>query len=142
MKHQIKKRWVEALRSGKYKQGKDYLCRDGDFCCLGVLCELAVEDGVIPEPAPSKVQPRPCRKDGVFAYGAGFDYMPPPEVCDWAGVDPSGFGVSITLTDLPLGEESMNKLGRIPNIDNPSLPELNDAGCDFGLIADIIENHF
>jgi len=32
--------WVNALRSGDYEQGQDYLCRDGKFCCLGVLCEI------------------------------------------------------------------------------------------------------
>lgn len=33
----IKKKWVDALRSGKYEQGREYLC-DGDrYCCLGVL---------------------------------------------------------------------------------------------------------
>lgn len=32
----FKKKWVEALRSGKYQQGKYYL-KDGDtYCCLGV----------------------------------------------------------------------------------------------------------
>lgn len=32
--------WVQALRSGEYEQGQDYLCRGGKFCCLGVLCEI------------------------------------------------------------------------------------------------------
>ncbi|KGM36152.1 hypothetical protein [Inquilinus limosus] len=33
-------KWVEALRSGEYQQGKHQL-RDGDgFCCLGVACDL------------------------------------------------------------------------------------------------------
>ena len=33
--------WLEALRSGKYKQGT-YALRDEDncFCCLGVLCDV------------------------------------------------------------------------------------------------------
>lgn len=35
-----RRKWVEALRSGKYEQGKGYLCRDGKYCCLGVLCEV------------------------------------------------------------------------------------------------------
>ena len=34
------KKWVAALRSGKYKQAKAAI-RDGDhFCCLGVACDL------------------------------------------------------------------------------------------------------
>lgn len=33
----FKKKWVKALRSGKYKQGKYYLyAGDGTYCCLGV----------------------------------------------------------------------------------------------------------
>lgn len=42
MKKRIKKLWIAALRSKKYKQAKGVLCRvesDGDksYCCLGVL---------------------------------------------------------------------------------------------------------
>jgi len=37
---EIKTLWVEALRSGNYPQGKDYLKKDGEYCCLGVLCEV------------------------------------------------------------------------------------------------------
>src|SRR5688572_8236 len=41
----LKKKWVAALRSGKFKQGHEMLYRppeegadeDGKFCCLGVL---------------------------------------------------------------------------------------------------------
>jgi len=37
---EFKKKWVEALRSGKYKQGKGALHRRNCFCCLGVVCML------------------------------------------------------------------------------------------------------
>lgn len=44
------KKWVEALRSGDYEQGKRRLAvkNDGEtkFCCLGVACELAIEAGL------------------------------------------------------------------------------------------------
>lgn len=34
--------WIEALRSGKYKQGTGRLRSNDDcYCCLGVLCEVA-----------------------------------------------------------------------------------------------------
>lgn len=37
----LKQKWIDALRSGKYKQGKSYLkTKDGKYCCLGVLCEI------------------------------------------------------------------------------------------------------
>jgi hypothetical protein len=49
MDQQIKKQWVEALRSGKYKQGREYLrteLSDGSYsyCCLGVLCDIREVD--------------------------------------------------------------------------------------------------
>ncbi len=34
------KTWVDALRSGKYKQGKSVLNESNYYCCLGVLCEI------------------------------------------------------------------------------------------------------
>lgn len=58
MRQELKSRWLAALRSGRYAQGRGYLkCRgapedspDGKyehkpsegfyFCCLGVLCEV------------------------------------------------------------------------------------------------------
>lgn len=41
MNQDVKKLWVDALRSGTYKQGTEYLHRtDNTFCCLGVLCDL------------------------------------------------------------------------------------------------------
>lgn len=51
MNETMKKRWIKALRSGKYLQAREYLKGDvlnddGDrvgtgFCCLGVLCEVS-----------------------------------------------------------------------------------------------------
>lgn len=39
MNREIKREWIEALESGRYKQGIGYLEDDGKFCCLGVLCK-------------------------------------------------------------------------------------------------------
>ncbi len=46
MNEKIKREWISALESGKYKQTQDTL-REYDrvshrskFCCLGVLCEV------------------------------------------------------------------------------------------------------
>lgn len=38
----LKDRWVKALRSGQYKQGRNVLYREslGEYCCLGVLCAV------------------------------------------------------------------------------------------------------
>ena len=37
----MKDKWVAALRSGKYTQGKGYLNNRGQLCCIGVLCDVA-----------------------------------------------------------------------------------------------------
>lgn len=39
MKPEVKKKWVEALRSGKYQQGGGALRLGDRYCCLGVLAE-------------------------------------------------------------------------------------------------------
>lgn len=50
MKAEIKKKWVEALRSGKYAQTRGVLTRkkagfgyEPGHCCLGVLCEVMTD---------------------------------------------------------------------------------------------------
>lgn len=41
MDSELKKKWVAALRSGKYKQGRRELRNKEDcYCCLGVLCDI------------------------------------------------------------------------------------------------------
>jgi hypothetical protein len=50
-REEVIKIWVEALRSGEFKQGANYLKQQAKgsetptFCCLGVLAELAHRDG-------------------------------------------------------------------------------------------------
>ena len=45
MKIDMKAKWLEALRSGDYKQGRNALKQDGCFCCLGVLCDIIDPNG-------------------------------------------------------------------------------------------------
>jgi hypothetical protein len=41
MNPEIKAKWLEALRSGKYKQAEGRLKVNDTFCCLGVLCDIS-----------------------------------------------------------------------------------------------------
>lgn len=45
MDRKLKDEWTTGLRSGQYKQGVGYLKQrvegDWQYCCLGVLCEIA-----------------------------------------------------------------------------------------------------
>lgn len=57
MPKELKERWLAALRSGVYKQGKGLLCDPaGRYCCLGVLQKVA--DGKV-ESRKSKALPMP-----------------------------------------------------------------------------------
>lgn len=59
LKPEIKKAWLEALRSGKYEQGHQALRTvDSKFCCLGVLCDI--------------VNPNDWHSNGPFAWTYGF----------------------------------------------------------------------
>lgn len=43
---EVKRLWLEALRSGEYPQGREVLCNpDGEYCCYGVATDLAVKAG-------------------------------------------------------------------------------------------------
>jgi hypothetical protein len=42
------RKWVDALRSGKFVQGKGVLHRkSGEMCCLGIACYLAAQEGIV-----------------------------------------------------------------------------------------------
>jgi hypothetical protein len=45
MDKDLKAKWIAALRSGKYEQGREYLRKDDSYCCLGVLCDLVDPNG-------------------------------------------------------------------------------------------------
>ena len=96
----IRARWVAALRSGNYKQGLGRLKvrrahQKTEYCCLGVLCEIAVEDGVV-EPANTLLP------EGVYRF-AGNGHTLPQKVAEWAGLkshNPSVIGESGKITNL------------------------------------------
>lgn len=56
MKKSDVKKWVKALRSGGYQQGKENLCKedeisgDCDYCCLGVACDILIEGDWVKQP--------------------------------------------------------------------------------------------
>lgn len=137
MNKDIQTQWVAALRSGKYKQTQEMLCQtDGDgnpagYCCLGVLCDLAVTDGVIPPPRASWLEPGAMRfySTPAFLESDATDTVLPNAVRAWAGlasVDPRLPPMAADL--LPLGSS-----------EEFHLSSLNDEGADFGVIADLIE---
>lgn len=133
----IKHRWQTALESGAYQKGHGALKQmdhEGNlrYCCLGVLCELAVEDGVIPPSAHDSKH----WNDRIFSFGKDADmtsgYLP-DSVKDWAGLEYSNPRVSVP------GHER----ARTWSNDEVNLADLNDSGhYTFSYIASFIEKHF
>lgn len=125
MNQDIKKRWVTALRSGEYDQVEGYLAlKDEGFCCLGVLCEIALADGVI-----AKIPAR--TGSNIINYmdhgdDEGWDTELPSAVVAWAGLPDNNPDVEVTA---PEGWTS-----------NQTLSGLNDdLKWDFKKIATVIE---
>lgn len=114
MNKEVKKKWVAALRSGKYKQGHGMLRKnkgnDARFCCLGVLCNLHAE-----------AHPEIAAKQTSRAKYMGRNDFLPEAVKKWAGL-------KRVNPEVDVGERYLL-----------SLAELNDQGRDFKFIADVIE---
>lgn len=88
MDPEVKQLWLRALRSGDFKQGTNYLNQvtpDGgnEYCCLGVLCELAVSE-IGTEPA--KPAGRGAAWIGRWLYYGGNATYLPQYVKDWSGI--------------------------------------------------------
>lgn len=120
---EFQEKWVAALRSGEFKQGKHVLrSDDGEYCCLGVACELLARDG--------KVE-RVIRDDQVVGF-RGPDTRPF-----------DGYASALLTDDIvplvgvfsPAGALSFTNIG-------DTLSDMNDDGRPFEEIADVIEKAF
>lgn len=134
MKPEVKARWIEALRSGQYRQTSGLLRRnvppaDGgvQHCCLGVLCDLY---------DPTRWEKEESASYSVYdSFGI---YGLTPTVEGWAD-----FSDSYIFTKEHIPEEILQLIkernGRIDGSYN--LANLNDSGATFAQIADIIEKY-
>ena len=129
MNKDLKKRWIAALKSGDYKQGRSRLNQNNQFCCLGVLCDLLADDGLISKELSQK-------DSTLFLYDN-----------DSSGLTDqvqSISGINSSLGTIQLNDQVMEIL---PDKDNremlgnsyAKLAFLNDRGIPFSTIADIIE---
>ena len=118
----IAEKWVAALRSGKYKKGRGRLVDSKErYCCLGVLCDIAIKNGV----------PIVRSTDGFSNLDDGYynHMVLPSPVMEWAGMDSDDGeyydhnGKGHTLVDV-----------------NDNLAPKRRKGFKF--IADIIERNF
>jgi len=109
MNPQIKQKWVSALRSGDYQQGRNYLRTDNGFCCLGVLCDLYGKE--------NNVEWNLANNGHNYEFQDKESHLP-SSVIEWAGVGDGNPPV---------------------NDGESTLVRLNDSGSTFEQIADVIE---
>ena len=116
MHKEIADKWVAALRSGEYKQRQRRLSNEErtEHCCLGVLCELAIKDGV--EMKLTTVWSDEGEASEPYLMFNGNGGSPPDVVLDWAEMDKMMLDAFMDKNDLD--------------------------GCSFGEIADFIEERW
>lgn len=78
------RKWVDALRSGEFKQGSSYLNLEETYCCLGVACEVAIREGVQVERTICDCNVEGCCRSTRYDGG---DAWLPKSVQKWLGVD-------------------------------------------------------
>ena len=107
--------WIAALRSGKYKQGRNALCKDGKYCCLGVACEI--KNQLIDSPSIDGYKVTKKEEQSLMPENLWFKRT--------------------------FGFEAHSGLFKIKGADDDTLPILNDVyNLSFKKIANLLEQTF
>jgi hypothetical protein len=135
MKKEIADKWIAALRSGEYKQTSGTLNDGGNFCCLGVLCDISsigkwTEVGVV---------------KGYFTSDVSSTSVLPNQVRKWAGIKTVDGGLpddgeTLFYYDTQT-EQFVDEENDFTDLIT-TLSGLNDYGKSFTEIADIIEKNW
>lgn len=122
LRKRVKQDWIAALTGGEYNQGQSRLRVDDSFCCLGVLCDLAVLAG----------EGRWDGEDYVAPDGSREHLTLSAHVAEWAFKQGADVVARETSWDDPLVTRK--------NGDEVGLTDLNDAqDKSFSYIAKAIE---
>lgn len=143
MNKDIKAKWLNDLRSGDIEQIKSKLGDSDGRCCLGVLCDIAVREGAIPEAYVSALDGTrwylndldELDDNGNWKYEAHGEYgLLPVPVMRWAGLTEVNPHVVVPEDGKPDDSEFTESVG---------LSDLNDdREWTFGMIADVIDDQF
>ena len=123
MEKELKEKWIEALRSDVYEQGRENLKSEyhngSEYCCLGVLLEI----------------------DPRFTYHDGFETTD-PQVLSFYNVN---YDSNLSTGDvLEIREEEfpdwLKAFYGMPGDIHDTLVDMNDnQGCPFSEIANYVE---
>lgn len=125
MNTEIKQKWLDALRSGDYKQTTGALKTTKGFCCMGVLCDIIKTELDAEWEQPSGIT------DGFidlhcFNFLGNSQFLP-SEILEYVGLHYQECSIAI--------HDANSKV-------YTNLAELNDNGTSFSDIADLIEYNF
>ncbi|NBO72453.1 MAG: hypothetical protein EBU66_19235 [Bacteroidetes bacterium] len=131
MNPQVKEKWIDALRSGKYEQGSEKLRSVDGYCCLGVLCDLYAQE-----------QNKEWDLKGIdeenhqvmdYWYFDGESEFLPDSVREWAGITFNNPKVRVDVTEND-DEDDWFYQDEIAN--------LNDTGYTFEELSKLIQEQF
>lgn len=116
MKKEWADKWITALESGEYPQGRGLLhSARGGYCCLGVLCEVVGAQKV-------------AYGEGGTALGTVYAYG-----------DPQEFNKSVLPTSVMSTADMHSCMGANTT---GSLASMNDNGATFKDIVEVIRTHW
>ena len=104
----VVKRWVEALRSGEYEQGKHFLEKDGKFCCLGVLCKI---EGHYYEEGKSQILPEALRYKIGIKSSIGEYSLPNEEFNSLTELNDNGYDFESIANFIEKNEDELFREG-------------------------------
>ncbi len=108
---------VEALRSGRYEQGRKYLRQGDRYCCLGVAANIAESKD-------------PWVREGAVHSMGDSTQMLPERIRDEYGM--------YSYDGLRRDDKNIT----INNVNYRDLTHANDDGVSFAKIADYIEKNY
>jgi hypothetical protein len=127
MNPKVKQKWIDALRSGEYVQGKEKLRSVSGYCCLGVLCDIYAEETNTEWKFRGNEETNLQPKD-YWYFGDQSEFLP-EFVMDWAGLS---LNCPVVKIDVEAdGEDSW--------FHNEGLADLNDSGYTFNDLSKLIE---
>ena len=128
MNTEVKQKWIDALRSGKYEQGSEKLRGANGYCCLGVLCDLYAQEHNTQWEFRGDEEINPQSQD--YWYFDEHSEFLPESVMNWAELKTHNPTVRVDVED---NDDEDNWYYK------DELSDINDSGYDFSQIANLIE---
>ena len=132
MNPQVKEKWIDALRSGKYEQGSEKLRSVTGYCCLGVLCDLYSQENNQEWEFHGAFEEQNTQPTDYWYFDGESEFLP-DSVREWAGMQCKNPSVRVDVTE----DESEDDW-----FYHDEIADLNDSGYSFSELSNIIQEQF